>query len=284
MSLCKLFVNLLMVVFLSFSLKAQVYKAGDMFSGYVDIVPDTLINGAYSANEIFYFDINNDQVNDYLIKAFSFNSLGGGTNYISIEPISSNSFIRYGRNDSIYHNYYHYWMYSEMALPLLFGDSINSITANWQSKVLYLTNTSGSAGTYLHPSDWIGINDLYIGLRYQIATDTIYGWIRVNCPSSNKCYIKDYSSSGFVNGLNEIMIKEKNVIIYPNPVSSTINIYNKKSTFVNADIEIVNSLGQNVLRQPYSENIDVSWLHQGLYILKVYTEKSGMYYSKFLKE
>lgn len=266
------------------SSKAQLFKAGDIFSGYIDIVPDTLINGAYSANEVFYFDINNDQVNDYLIKAYSSNSLGGGTNYISIEPLSLNSFIRFGRIDSLYHNYYHYWMYSEMALPHLLGDSINSNTANWQSKLLYLTNTSGSAGTYLYPTDWIGVSDLYIGLKSQIATDTIYGWIRVNCPSSNKCYVKDYSSSGFVNGLNEIMINEKNEIIYPNPASNTINIYNKESTFDNADIEIINFLGQTVLSQSYSDKIDISFLNKGIYTLKIFTKKRGVYNSKFLKE
>lgn len=279
----KFFLLPFFIISLSYNLNAQIFKAGDIFSGYVDLNPDTLINFNYSSNEVYNFDINNDLVNDYIIKAYSLNFLGGGTNYISIEPTNSNSFVSFGRKDSIYHNYYHYWMYSEMALPLAIGDSINARSANWQSKILYLTNSSGSAGTYSNPTDWIGSNDHYIGLKYQTVTDTLYSWIRVNCPAANKCYIKDYSSTGFINSINKISPYKQTIVAFPNPSLNIINFRNTNHEFDNSEIEIINIYGEVIFKQPYSNSINISSISAGLYTLKIYTSKNEIYYSSFLK-
>lgn len=80
-------------------------------------------------------------------------------------------------------------------------------------------------------------------------------------------------------GIKELDKKEI-ISIYPNPVSKTLNI--KSNSKTNSEMEITNSLGQTVLKQNYSESIDVSKLESGYYILKVTGEKN--YYSKFIKE
>ena len=77
-------------------------------------------------------------------------------------------------------------------------------------------------------------------------------------------------------GINEVEEKQK-LSVYPNPTSNTLTI--KTNSKTNSPIEIINYLGQTVLKQPYSENIDVSKLSAGCYFIRI--ENS---YSKFIKE
>lgn len=80
---------------------------------------------------------------------------------------------------------------------------------------------------------------------------------------------------------NGVGIKEfeepKAFSLYPNPASNTLTI--KTNQKINSDIQITNSLGEILLKQPYSETIDVSKLNPGYYFIKVDNS-----YSKFIKE
>lgn len=191
----------LILVCLPIFTEAQVYKAGTVYPYYYDINPDTLLNitGNNSPVENYFFDVNNDLINDYRMQAFGLGGLGGGTHYINFTALNSNSYIRFGRIDSTWHSYFTYWMLTSMAKPLTFGDSINSKLSVWSNASLYLTDNSGSAGSYTYPNDWISANDLFIGLKHQTSSDTLFGWIRVNCPNAYRCYVKDFSVSKCVN-------------------------------------------------------------------------------------
>lgn len=265
---------------------AQVFKAGEIFSSYIDVTPDTLINFNYqtSPTEDYYFDIDFDSQYDFKIEAYNVGGLGGASRSISVIPINSNSYILNGRVDSVFHNFYNYWHLTPMLKVLNYGDSINTLTNIWVNQVLYLTSNSGSAGTYVNPTDWIGNNDLYIGLKYQTLTDTIYGWIRVNCPSSNKCYIKDYSTTKFANDIHEINEGVKGIITYPNPVTNSLNILSSSVNLLNSEVEILSADGKIISTQTYSKIPDVSILPDGFYTLKVITKDKQIYISKFIKK
>lgn len=77
-------------------------------------------------------------------------------------------------------------------------------------------------------------------------------------------------------GIKELDKKES-LKIYPNPTSNTLNI--KSNSKTNSEIEIINYLGQTVLKQKYAESIDVSKLSPACYIIKIDNS-----YSKFVKE
>lgn len=285
MLLIRRFFIIILCVFNYSYTNAQVFKAGDVFSGYIDITPDTLINFNFpSTTEDYYFDIDNDSQNDCKIQSYNSSGLGAASRFISVIPINASSYILKGRIDSVFHFYYNYWLLTPMLKVLNYGDSINSLTNVWENQALYLTSNSGSAGTYVNPTDWIGSNDLYIGLKYQTSTDTIYGWIRVNCPSFNKCIVKDYSTTGFIDGINEINASVKEITSYPNPIANTLSLSTSTINLFNSEIEIVNTLGQTVLKQTYSKSIDVSLLSQGVYTLKVFTQQKQLFLSKFIKE
>jgi hypothetical protein len=71
--------------------------------------------------------------------------------------------------------------------------------------------------------------------------------------------------------------------VYPNPVSNTLTIetdFDIARNEANRDYQIINLLGQTVLRGTAStQNIDVSVLPQGSYVLKVGSEQV-----KFIKQ
>lgn len=83
--------------------------------------------------------------------------------------------------------------------------------------------------------------------------------------------IKEYSINNLIN-------------IFPNPVHETLNISNERNEFENSEVEITNTLGQTVLKLPYSNTIDVSTLSRGYYNLKIVSNNKQPDYSKFIKE
>lgn len=262
---------------LSFQIKAQVYPAGTIFPFYYDINPDTVLNiiGNNSPTENYFIDIDNDLTNDFKMESAGGGGLGGGTHYINIAPLNSNSFVRFGRVDSVWHNYFSYWITTPMAKPLQLGDSINSLKSIWKSSALYITDNSGSAGTYTYPMDWIEANDLYIGVKYQNNIDTLYGWIRVNCPNAYRCTIKDYSASKCINACVGIKENEKQALVkvYPNPVSDQLFIESTNIDIENSVIEIIDSFGKAIIKMKFANQIDISRLNSGMYTVLIMGEQ-----------
>ena len=252
-----------------------------MLSMYSDI-SDTILNYYYySGAEDYYFDINNDVLNDFKITAYDAEG-GAAIRYISISPLNVNSFVSYKRTDSLYNAFFQFWQISPVAKPLSYGDSINSLTAIWKNTYLNLTDNTGNASIFNYVNDWVNINDLYLGLKYQSPTDTIYAWIRLNCSTMSTCKIKDFSSSCILNDIKEL---EKNeLLVYPNPTANTLNIFNENMAFEHSTIEIRNYFGQTIIKQLYSKAIDVSLLSTGIYVLKITSSDNQSYFSKFIKE
>ncbi|MBP6126645.1 T9SS type A sorting domain-containing protein [Flavobacterium sp.] len=68
---------------------------------------------------------------------------------------------------------------------------------------------------------------------------------------------------------------ENEFVLYPNPVKDNFTIKTKNSLEIQS-LEIYNTLGQIVLAIPrFSENVDVSSLQKGTYLVKVNTEKGN---------
>ena len=83
--------------------------------------------------------------------------------------------------------------------------------------------------------------------------------------------------------INENINKPKQILVYPNPTFNSLNIQSDQIEFENSEIEIINYLGQTVLKLPYSNNISVSTLSSGYYTLKIVT-RIGQFHSSFIKE
>jgi len=249
----------------------QVYNAGYALTNYDDIEPDTLINyiiGPQAQNEAYDIDVNGDLENDLRIQAWYAYSMVWSNRIIEIVSLNPNSYARFGRYDSV-PTYTGGWWVTKVALPLQYADTINSGTSVWDSVYLTLTDDSMITGDFKNVTDWVSPDDKYIALKYQDSTDTIYGWIRVNCPVMNECWIKDYSFSSFYTVIQETESDKFN--IYPNPAARKIFIGRTDSEEMEVclfDIAGKQVMGTTISKSKITE-IDVSAIHKGNYILKL---------------
>lgn len=90
----------------------------------------------------------------------------------------------------------------------------------------------------------------------------------------------NYSCPYFTIGIAEIKAEDIVAKVYPNPVSNALNVETMEKV---EDIILYDVLGKEVLRTTKTNNIDVSNLNNGLYILKLITEK-GIGEYKIVKE
>lgn len=74
------------------------------------------------------------------------------------------------------------------------------------------------------------------------------------------------------------------ICIFPNPTDHFLNILNKKNDFENSEIEIINSLGQIVLKESFKNQIDISNLSNDCYLIKLITPENESYFSRFVKQ
>ncbi|MBK7669095.1 MAG: T9SS type A sorting domain-containing protein [Sphingobacteriaceae bacterium] len=280
-------------ILLPFLGKAQVYQAGTVFSYYYDVTPDSVINyrppsSLYSL-ERFYFDANSDMINDFEMRAYSSNAGAMGSDFIEIKSLSGSSYIRFGRLDSVYHSYQtQFWWVTKVAEPLNSGDTLNNTNAVWDTVSMSLTDDSYNFGADKNVYDWLGPNDKYIGLKYQNSIDTIYGWIRVNCPNlgayNYECKLRDFSFQSTSIGIREYTWYER-LKIYPTPTSDKVEFVLSNSSS-DLEIRLYNSLGQIVLEDKRASSnkftLDVSNYANGLYYVEV-ESKEGISRAKFVK-
>jgi hypothetical protein len=84
-------------------------------------------------------------------------------------------------------------------------------------------------------------------------------------------------------GINELKNND-GVRIYPNPVLNILHIESEQYFEAGSEIEIVNTLGQPVLKLSFNKEIDVSKLAAGYYILKLINPDNQQIRSRFIKD
>lgn len=263
------FFTVLLFSIIGLSSFGQVYLAGQNLSRYVDIIPDTLINYScvtHYSTESYQIDLNGDLQNDFEITAVCSVSPGYSSQFISVSSLNIESYISAGRIDSSYNTYGAYWMTAPMAQPLQYNDSINSINSKWGT-ALYLSKSYSTTGSSLSAYDWYSPTDQYIGVKFQNAADTIYGWIRVNCYAG--CNLKDFSAGSGIIGIETLELQDP--VIYPNPCADKIYFEGKDQT--KTELNLYDLYGKQVaepiINKGELSEMNVSALSNGIYILKV---------------
>jgi len=102
-------------------------------------------------------------------------------------------------------------------------------------------------------------------------------------PNVTFCSSQQFFCDFTYTSIQEKSIVKVKVFVFPNPTSNTLNIRSDNHSFENSEIEIINYLGQTVLKLPYADNISVAALSSGYYTLKILTA-SGQFNSNFIKQ
>jgi len=83
-------------------------------------------------------------------------------------------------------------------------------------------------------------------------------------------------------GINEIMLDNKKLLIYPNPCSQTLSISLEDSK--GYEINIFDYTMKLVLNSPYSKSLNIFDLESGVYLIEIITTDNHKYHTKFIKE
>lgn len=103
-----------------------------------------------------------------------------------------------------------------------------------------------------------------------------------NCISDQVLiYIGDQSKSE--ENFTFLLSDKVEMAVYPNPVNNVLNFSLENTKSGNWQIQIINSVGDIVLNDPFSKVIHVSSLKPGYYVVQVFASNNKIYRAKFIK-
>lgn len=110
-------------------------------------------------------------------------------------------------------------------------------------------------------------NNLYChGTFQKIGADSVYGFVKWIGGTTTIACSPTITLTQTVESINEITLND-NIIIFPNPTTSIINIVDENNQLQNSTIQIKNNLGQLVFSSPFNSQIDMRNLSAGIYFL-----------------
>lgn len=145
------------------------------------------------------------------------------------------------------------------------------------------TNTSTANPLFMDPS-----NDDYTLQASSPAVDTgdnAYAVGNTDLAGSQRIFtttidMGPYEFGAPTLGVNDVQVSENDFRIYPNPASNTINIHTNTTV---ESVAIYNLLGKEILKTD-STKINVSNLSQGMYIMKITSDKGVQITKRFSKQ
>ncbi|MDD3875659.1 MAG: T9SS type A sorting domain-containing protein [Bacteroidales bacterium] len=242
---------------------------------YVDIEPDTTIEipNVTGVSNIFEFDINNDSIIDYAFLARN----------INLNPQERRIWIRNFQNQNkltgcCSGGYYY---------PLYNNDTV-STTENWFGIMDVLSTETMVPFTCYPP-----IGDFYVGLKFIVASDTLFGWVRCSATDSN-ITIKEYAYNTIPNLFilaGQTVLDSSLVPLFPEPAvfmsQNQLVVALGQYPLPQGEIRIANNMGQIVKSVPIesiTNYIPITGIAQGLYIIQIDTPQGGITKKVFLQE
>ena len=261
----------------AYSFKIQAHDAAGNNSGFSNTVNVTTLS-----NSITYCTSRGNNTNDEYIDRVQLGSInnlsgnnGGYGNFTSISTSlskgSSNTItITPKWTGTSYNEAYRVWIdYNQD------GDFVDSGEQVYSRARTKATPISGS---FTVPTAALsGATRMRVSMKYN-ANPT-------SCETFSYGEVEDYTviiSSAINEGFTgETSFNNPEMTLYPNPAKHTLNISLVEAT--GRDYVIFNTVGQVVGKGAYTENIDVSSLQSGVYIIEVNTEIHKMR-KRFVKE
>lgn len=260
----------------AYSFKVRAHDAAGNNSGFSNTVNVTTLS-----NSVTYCTSRGNSTNDEYIDRVQLGSInnlsgnnGGYGNFTSISTAlskgSSNTItITPKWTGSVYYEAYRVWIdYNQD------GDFTDS---GEQVYVRSRTKATPISGSFTVPSSALnGATRMRVSMKYN-ANPTA-------CETFSYGEVEDYTViiSNPVQGITgDTNLKNAEMTLYPNPAKHTLNILLVEA--IGRDYVIYNTVGQVVGKGSYTENIDVSSLQSGVYIIEVNTETNKMR-KRFVKE
>lgn len=221
---------------------------------YTDVNPD--FSG--SMGSVYALDLDNNDIVDFAL--LNSNISGSFYLYASPSPYYSNGIL--GSIGS----FYKYPFALDAGVNISSGASGNFLVG--YSNIL---NYNGQDG------NWIGVTDKYLGVRFDIAGNTHYGWIRLDVDANANYVVKDFAyeatpNKGIKAGAGQLSVKSndfESFSFYPNPVKDKLMLEAKSPITA---IAIYDLLGKEVISKTPGQTdyqMNASQLPPGTYFMKI---------------
>lgn len=159
---------------------------------YTDVNPDTVVNKILPGIQDYLLDLNNDNQFDFDLKLSGYYSsyMSDRMTLLKISPASGNAVMDVVQTAPFYHFVLANNAGHQLNATQNWGSAYNEILARRQQSVVY-SNFIGN---------WAGATDKFIGLKFQIAGATHFGWARLSVDSDiNSFTLKDYAYDSVAN-------------------------------------------------------------------------------------
>ena len=181
-------------------------------------------------------------------------------------------------------------LWSDFIKPLLLNDPINN-TLNWGSGF-----PEPFIGENLSPN-FLNLGDRYVGVKFNMGANTHFGWVLVNFQTvgnTRKIIVKSYAYNSSPNtqilaGQTNLLsassheFDNKQVRIYPNPVSEAIHIDGLDGNKYR--VTILNGMGQIMLDNELDTNvINLKNLSNGVYFINIISSNGMTLSNKIIKQ
>ncbi|MES2760953.1 MAG: T9SS type A sorting domain-containing protein [Bacteroidota bacterium] len=274
---------------------------------YINTITST--NNTFDYDSITHVLVSSNMFNYgiYVPSGVKINRTSGEIQWLNPDTIGLYSFIvntkifKYGHNIGSTVHYYKFEVVNQN-LSYIY-DSINSIPVNtnnfkeitytagntYSFSAVYTDLSADSIKLIAHPIDFFTTNPVIsITASNPLKNILSFSWSPLaaderlfpynfvlqsisyypNDSVSNSYHTVSFIS-GLFNGINEKVSGSEQIITFPNPTNSILNITDETNQLQNATIEMKNPLGQTVFVSPFSNQIDISSLASGMYFLTV---------------
>jgi len=252
---------------------------------YTDVNPDVVVN----VSTPYALDFNNDGTSDmtfavsFLSGTFPYGSYT--VDYAGNVALFAGSFVGNGSTAFSY----------PAAAALAAGVPVDNAAA-WATGTsgvgimgydILLEITAIGFSTVQAGGDWLGVNDQFVGARFQAGGNTHYGWVRCSVAADAATItIKDYAFQATPNcaintnaqtgaacstGLEDVELENK-VLIRNNFEFATVNV---TPDLIGGKLVFTNMMGQEILSQVISDvntQVDFNNMASGIYMLSAQFE------------
>lgn len=260
----------------AYSFKVRAHDAAGNNSGFSNTVNVTTLSTSVSyciskGNTSSYEWIDYVKLNNMTKSSGNDGGYKDNTNLSANLPYGSNTIqISAGFSGSSYNEYWKIWIdYNK--------------NGTFDSNELMVSGSSRSSGTLsatfsVPTSALAGPTRMRVSMKYNSSQDS--------CETFSYGEVEDYTvivgsnvaPQGFTEG-NSLVSSE--ITLFPNPAKHTLNIALTEAT--GKDYVVYNLMGQVVSKGTFTENLDVSNLQSGVYMLEVSTEANKIM-KRFVKE
>ncbi|MBN8701444.1 MAG: T9SS type A sorting domain-containing protein [Bacteroidetes bacterium] len=252
---------------------------------YTDIIPDYV---GKNHLDNYQLDLNNDAIKDYKLNLFKLSYGSSVYKMTYIEPLDTNNMFNGTGSSSFY-------LPTANNSGVVIDNSLSWTKGNISSasyNLLALKVTSSSGGGVL--GDWVGKSDKYLGFKFKIGANYHYGWARLDVSLGVDSFkVKDYAynatpntplTTGLASGVSTNVNNNKARIALN---ENTLVITYKEATLPENTFYSITDMKGSVIRRERminkKEQVDVSELNQGVYVVSIESNEYNQHQKVFKK-